>query len=113
MDDKQFKESILKFQEFVVTEFKSIHSRFDWLEWKVNWLEKKFDWLEWKVDKLDSTVNSLKDEFRELTGTQELEHQATRKLINQAFTSINENILYQEKVDRIERLLKAKPRNIV
>jgi hypothetical protein len=53
----------------------------------------------------------LKEELRDFVGVQELEHQATRKLIDQAFIHINENVLYQQKVDRIDRLIRGQPRN--
>lgn len=96
--DKKFEEIFLQELKNINNELKNLNSRFDWLE-------TRFDWLETRFDSLENKVDDLKDEFRDFSYNQELEHQATRKLINQAFESINENILYQEKVNRIEKLL--------
>lgn len=100
----------INFEELVIQELKSLNKRFDGLEWR-------FDGLEWKMKKIENQVSKIsldlmdfRDEFRDFSWNQELEHQSTRKLINQAFESINENILYQAKVDRIEKILKWKPR---
>ncbi len=94
--------------------FDNLESRFDNLESRFDNLEKEFKIIKIELtNKIDSVkielsdkIFSFREEFRDYTYTQELEHTATRKLFNQAFERINENMLYQDKVDRIERIIK-------
>ncbi len=78
MENKEFKKLVLE-------GFSKLNLRFDNLELEVKEIK-------WKITGIKASLDKLTEEFLDFKWVTEKEFEITRKLINQAFLKISENL---------------------
>jgi len=107
----------IEFQSLVLEKLSSIDLKLWTVETSIGkietrlWTVEKSVWtLEKSVWNLETSLESLRDEFIDFKSMTQEEFLTTRKLIKQAFDKISDNITYQDKITKIEEILKTSRR---
>jgi len=96
MEDKEFKSLVLE-------GFSKLNLRFDNLELEVKGIK-------WEITGIKASLDKLTEEFLDFKSVTEKEFEITRKLINQAFIKISENLSYIDTIKEMEKVLLKKPK---
>lgn len=81
-----------------------------WQEKLEKWQSELEKWQKW----LSADIKRLREDFEDFREETRWEFDVTRKLINQAFERISDNLSYQDKVNEIEKILHTpKPRTLI